>query len=281
MANSCWSKALNKARIRTALFVPGSNARAVEKARGLACDAVILDLEDAVGGPAKETARAAAAQAIAAHAFAGRITVVRINALTSAFGADDLKALRGADAILLPKVNSVADLAAARLLAPNIPLWAMIETPAAVLGVREIARECAALVLGANDLLKDMGAHHMEGRANLHYAMAALVTAARAHSALALDAVHNDIADMAGFESACAQARDFGFDGKCLIHPAQIDVARAAFAPSPAELARARRLLAAFDLAENRDKGVIAFEGRMVERLDAQMAQAMLDGHGA
>jgi len=277
MANSCWSKALSKRRIRTALFVPASNARAMAKARELACDAVILDLEDAVGEGEKETARAAAAQAIAAHAFAGRITVVRINALTSGFGADDLKAVRGADAIILPKVGSAADLAAARLLSPVTTFWAMIESPAAVLAVAEIARECAALVLGSNDLLKDMGARHRGDRGNLAYAMSALVTAARAHGALALDAVHNDIADMAGFERACGQARDFGFDGKCLIHPGQIDVARAAFAPSPEELARARRLLEAFDLPQNRDKGVIAFEGSMVERLDAQMAQAMLD----
>jgi len=281
MANSCWSKALSNRHIRTALFVPASNARAMEKARGLACDAVILDLEDAVGEPEKETARAAAAQAIAAHAFADRITVVRINALTSAWGADDLKAVRGADAIALPKVESAADLAAARLLAPNVPLWAMIETPVAVLAAGVIARECAALVLGSNDLLKNLGARPVEGRANLHYAMGALVTAARAHGALALDAVHNDIADIAGFESACAQARDFGFDGKCLIHPAQIDAARTAFAPSPEELARARRLLDAFALPQNRDKGAIAFEGQMVERLHAQMAQAMLDGHDA
>ncbi len=281
MASSYWWKALSKRPIRTALFVPASNARAMEKARELACDAVILDLEDAVGEPEKETARAAAAQAIAARAFGARLTVVRINALTSAFGADDLKAVRGADAIALPKVNGVADLAAARLLAPGIALWAMIETPSAVLAAPAIARESAALVLGSNDLLKDMGARHMEGRANLHFAMSALVTAARAHGAIALDAVHNDIADMAGFESACTQARDFGFDGKCLIHPAQIEMAHAAFAPSPDELARARRLLDAFDLPQNRDKGAIAFEGRMVERLDAQTAQAMLDESGA
>ena len=257
--------------------MPGSNARAIEKARGLDCDAVILDLEDAVGESEKIQARAAVAEAVAARAFGVRPTIVRINALTSAWGADDLKAVRGADAILLPKVDSVADLAAARLLAPALPLWAMIETPAAVLNMPQIARDAAALVLGANDLLKDMGARHVAGRVNLHYAMAALVTAARAHGAMALDSVHNDIADIAGFQSACTLARDFGFDGKTLIHPAQIAPARAAFAPSPDDVARARRLLAAFELPENRGRGVIAFEGRMVERLDADMAQAVLD----
>ena len=238
---------------------------------------MILDLEDAVGDAEKNSARAAVAQAIAASAFAPRLTVVRINALTSLHGADDLKAARGADAILLPKVESAADLAAARLLTRQ-PLWAMIETPAAVLNLPAIARESAALVLGANDLLKDMGARHRADRANLHHAMSALVTAARAHGALALDAVHNDMADMAGFESACVMARDFGFDGKTLIHPAQIAPARAAFAPTADEVDRARRLVAAFALPENRDKGVIAFEGRMVERLDAQIAQGLLDG---
>ena len=132
-------------------------------------------------------------------------------------------------------------------------------------------------MLGANDLLKDMGARHVAGRANLTYAMSAIVTAARAHGALALDSVHNDISDIAGFESACTLARDFGFDGKTLIHPAQIAPARTAFAPSPDDVERARRLLAAFELPENRGRGVIAFEGRKVERLDAQMAQAVLD----
>ncbi len=230
-----------------------------------------------MGAGEKEVARAAAADAIRARAFGQRTTVVRINALTSAWSVDDLKAARGADAILLPKVDSVADLAAARLLGGTTPLWAMIETPAAVLALPAIAQGAAALVLGANDLLKDMGARHVAGRANLTYAMSAIVTAARAHGALALDSVHNDISDIAGFESACTLARDFGFDGKTLIHPAQIAPARTAFAPSPDDVERARRLLAAFELPENRGRGVIAFEGRKVERLDAQMAQAVLD----
>jgi citrate lyase beta subunit len=256
--------------------VPASNGRALEKARMLACDAIILDLEDAVGGGEKTLARVAVAEALAARAFGARPTIVRINALTSPFGVDDLKAARGADAILLPKVESDADLAAARLLTAQ-PLWAMIETPAAVLALGAIAPRTEALVLGANDLLKEMGGRHRGDRANLHFAMSAVVTAARAHGALALDSVHNDIADIGGFESACALGRDFGFDGKTLIHPAQIEPARAAFAPSPDEVAQARRLLAAFALPENRDKGVIAFEGRMVERLHAQMAQAILD----
>lgn len=281
MASSSWSKALSRPRFRSTLFVPGSNPRAIEKARTLTCDAVILDLEDAVGDSDKHAARAAVRDAVAARAFGVRPTVVRINAPSSEAGAEDIRAARGADAILVPKVNGPAELAAARLLVgqrpKEAPLWAMVETPAAVLSLNAIAAEAAGLVLGANDLLKAMGARHRPDRANLLAAMALTVTAARAHGRIALDSVHNDLADKDGFLAACALGRDFGFDGKTVIHPDQIAPAQRAFAPSPEETARARRLLNAFALAENRDKGVIAFEGRMVERLDAEMAQRLLD----
>ena len=265
-------------RIRTALFVPSSNARALEKARELPCDAVILDLEDAVAPQEKAAARDALAHAVAARAVGGRVTVVRINALTSYEGVADIKAAAGADAILLPKVGGAADLAAARLLAPGKTFWAMIETPRAVLALNDIAAGGAsALVLGANDLLKEMGGRHRPDRANLHFAMGALVTAARANGALALDSVHNDINDAEGFAAACALARDFGFDGKTLIHPSQIEGCRAAFAPTPDEIVEARALLAEFRKSENQGRGVIAFRGRMVERLHAEMAQRLLD----
>jgi citrate lyase beta subunit len=249
----------------------------MEKARGLPVDAVILDLEDAVGPGDKAAAREAVARAIGQRAYGGRVTVVRINSLTGEHGVADLKAAADADALLLPKVESAADLAAARLLAPEKPRWAMIETPAAVLRLAEIAADAGALLLGSNDLLKAMQGRERPDRANLHYAMAALVTAARAHDCLALDASHNDFHDTEGFAAACTQARDFGFDGKMLIHPAQIAPARAAFAPSAAELAEARALLAAFQKPENRGKGVIAFEGRMVELLHAEMARRLLE----
>jgi citrate lyase subunit beta/citryl-CoA lyase len=266
-----------QARLRAVLFVPGDNARAIEKARTLACDAVILDLEDAVGPIAKDAARAAVRQAVAARAFGARPTVVRINAANSEEGVADIRAAAGADAILLPKVAEAADLAAARLLTGGTPLWAMIETPAAVLALDQIAAGAACLVLGANDLLKAMGGRHRPDRANLHAAMALTVTAARKHGRIALDSVHNDISDSEGFVAACAQGRDFGFDGKTLIHPDQIVPARAAFAPSPDELARARRLLAQSALVENRDKGAFAFEGGMAERLDVEIARRLLD----
>lgn len=257
--------------------MPGSNSRAIEKARSLPSDAVILDLEDAVGDAAKQTARKAVHDAVTGRAFGARPTLVRINAPSSEAGAADIAAAKGADAILVPKVTGPADLAAARLLAGTTPLWAMIELPAAVMALNAIAAEAAGLVLGANDLLKAMGARHRPDRANLQAAMALTVTAARAHGRIALDSVHNDLTDKDGFLAACALGRDFGFDGKTVIHPDQIAPAQAAFSPSPEETARARRLLDAFALAENRDKGVIAFEGRMVERLDAQIAQRLLD----
>jgi citrate lyase subunit beta/citryl-CoA lyase len=257
--------------------VPGSNPRALEKARTLPVDAVILDLEDAVGPGEKEAARAAVRAALDARAFAGKLAVARINLLTGAHGPEDLKAMAGADAILLPKVESAADLAAARLLAPKAVLWAMIEAPGAVLRVAEIAADAAALVLGSNDLLKAMGGRARADRANLHHAMAALVTAARAHGALALDASYNDYHDAEGFAASCALGRDFGFDGKTLIHPSQIEMARAAFAPSADEIAEAKALLAEFGKPQNQDRGVIAFRGRMVERLHADMARRLLD----
>jgi citrate lyase subunit beta/citryl-CoA lyase len=259
------------------LFVPGSNPRAIEKARTLPVDAVILDLEDAVGPGEKDAARSAVRAAVEAGTHAGKLAVVRINPLTGAEGPEDLKAAAGADAVLLPKLESAADLAAARLLAPKAVLWAMIETPLAVLQVNEIAQGAAALVLGSNDLLKAMGARHRTDRANLHYAMAGLVTAARAHDCLALDASHNDFQDEEGFAASCALGRDFGFDGKTLIHPSQIEAAQAAFAPSADEIAEAKALLAEFGRPENRGRGVIAFRGRMVERLHADMAQRLLD----
>ena len=233
-----------------------------------------------MGEAAKTAARAAVRDAVAARAFGARPTIVRINAPHSDAGAEDIRAAAGSDALLVPKVAGAADLAAARLVAGRAPLWAMIETPAAVLALSAIAAEASCLVLGANDLIKEMGGRHRPDRANLQPAMALIVTAARAHGRIALDSVHNDIADKEGFAAACAQARDFGFDGKTLIHPDQIAPAARAFSPSPDEAARARRLLEAFARPENRNKGVIAFEGRMVERLDAEMARQLLEETG-
>ncbi len=269
---------------RSVLYMPGSNARALEKARSLPADALILDLEDAVAPGAKDAARAQVCAAVAARSFGRREVVIRINALSSSWGMDDLAAAAAArpDAVLIPKVSAELDLemAEARLrLAgadPQIALWAMIETPRAILNVDAIAGHggrLACLVMGTNDLIKELHGVHMPGRQNLSTALGLSVAAARAFGLGAIDGVHNDIQDAEGFAESCRQARAFGFDGKTLIHPAQIDACNRIFAPSAEEVEAARKIIAAFELPENRDKGAIALDGRMVERLHADIAR--------
>lgn len=261
---------------RSVLYVPADNPRALEKARTLDADVLILDLEDAVAPGAKLAARTAACET--ARALKGvREVVIRVNQPAGEWGVADLKAAIAAapDAILLPKVNGAPDIEAVQEVSGEIPLWAMIETPCAVLNLGEIAGAGAAcLVLGANDLLKDMGGRHRADRANLHFAMAAMVTVARAYDIAVLDGVHNSIDDAEGFAAACAQARDFGFDGKTLIHPSQIAACHAAFVPSDDEVAAAKKILAAF--ADNPGKGAILLDGHMVEKLDAEIAERTL-----
>ena len=260
--------------------MPGSNLRAMEKARTLDCDVVALDLEDAVAPDAKNRARDAVCELVAAHAFGGREVAVRINTLSSPWGAADLAAVAQAkpDAIILPKVDGPAEIAAARR-GPDAPLgmdiWAMIETPRAVLNAAAIAQSGAAcLILGSNDLSKEMRANTMPGRENLWTAMSQIVLSARAHGLAAIDGTFNNLTDAAGLAAACAQGRDFGFDGKTLIHPGQIGAANRAFAPSPEEIAAARRIIAAF--AQAPDKSVLAVDGRMVEELHAGEAARLL-----
>jgi citrate lyase subunit beta/citryl-CoA lyase len=258
--------------------MPGSNARALEKARTLPCDVVVLDLEDAVAPEAKDAARAAICAAIAARNFGHRELVVRINALSSPHGHADLEAVAkaGPDAIILPKVPGAAEIGAVhRLLPSSIALWAMIETPKALLHLDAIAGAgVSCLVLGANDLLNEMRARPLAARENLWAMMSLVVMAARAHSLAAIDGTFNAIADEAGFAAACHQGRAFGFDGKSLIHPNQIEPANRFFAPSAGELDEAQRILAAF--AQNPGRSVLAFEGRMVERLHAEEASRLL-----
>jgi citrate lyase subunit beta/citryl-CoA lyase len=263
---------LNKPR-RSALYVPADNPRALQKARGLEADLIILDLEDAVAPAAKAQARAAACAAIAA--FAPRPVLLRINALTGPWGQDDLAAAKAArpDGVLLPKVSGADDILAAQ--SEGLALWAMIETPRAVLNLAAIAASgVAGLVLGSNDLLKDMEARPMPDAANLHAAMSLCVMAARAHGIAVLDGVYNDIADAEGFAAAARRARDFGFDGKTVIHPAQIAPCNAAFTPGDDEIAAARAIVDAF--AAQPEAGVIALDGRMVERLHAESAARLL-----
>ena len=255
----------------------------LEKARGLPCDVVVLDLEDSVAPEAKESARDAVCAALKDFIEGGlspnapyghRETVVRINALTSLWGLADLKAVQAAcpDAILLPKVERAADIAAAKA---SVPLWAMIETPLAVLNVAEIAASgVACLAMGTNDLLKAMQGQPLPDRRNLWWAMSQTVTAARAFGLSVLDGTHNEIDDLEGFAASCIQGRAFGFDGKTLIHPLQIAPCNRAFAPSLEEIAQARRILQAF--ARNPGKGAIALDGRMIEGLHAEEARRLL-----
>ncbi len=276
---------------RSVLYVPGSNPRAIAKARSLAADAVILDLEDSVAPEAKAAARGQVAVAVGEGGFGGREVVIRINGADSPWGGDDLAAAMaaGPDAILLPKIDGPGGvMQAARGLreaaAPErIRLWAMMETPMAILHAGSVAATAAdpssrleVLVMGLNDLAKETRARFVPGRGSMTAWLALCVAAARAHGVDILDGVYNDIADLQGFESECVQGRDFGLDGKTLIHPSQIDAANRLFAPTPAEIDGARAIVAAFELPENIDKGVIQLDGRMVERLHAAMARRTL-----
>ena len=272
---------------RSVLYMPGSNARALAKARTIPADAVILDLEDAVAPDAKAAARDAVVAAVREGGFGSREVVIRVNGRGTAWAADDFAAAAeaGPDAILLPKVSdpetmAEAETALAAARAPaHVRLWAMIETPLAILRIEAIAaaarRETsrfACLVLGTNDLAKDTRARAVPGRWTMVPWLAMSVAAARAHGLDVLDGVYNDLTDEAGLRVECEQGRDLGFDGKTLIHPGQVAAANDVFAPNEQEVDTARRIIAAFERPENSGLGVIALDGRMVERLHAEMA---------
>ncbi|BEV45742.1 CoA ester lyase [Afipia carboxidovorans] len=276
---------------RSVLFMPGSNARALEKARSLPADGLIFDLEDSVAPDAKPAARAQIAQAMAQGGFGGRERIIRTNAVASAFWQDDsaLVAQARPDACLVPKVTGPQDIAAigARLDAlgadSSIKLWVMIETPLAVLRIAEIAAcagekdaRLAAFVIGPNDISLDTRIRMTPGRAEMVPLFLNCVVAARSYGIEILDGPYSDFSDAEGFAAECAQARDLGFDGKTLIHPAQIEAANRIFKPTDDELAEARGIIAAFAQPEAADKGAIRHEGRMVERLHAEMARRTL-----
>lgn len=273
---------------RSALYMPGSNARALEKARDLPADVLILDLEDAVAPDAKETARDQVCAAVKAGGYGRRELVIRVNGLDTPWFKDDLAAAADAepDAILIPKVSSpetlqeVGTLLEGLWAAPGIRVWAMVETPLAILDIERIARAArdrrtrlSCFVMGTNDLAKETRARFLPGRAPMLPWLTSALLAARAHDIDILDGVYNDIKDEAGFLAECEQGRDLGFDGKTLIHPAQLGPANAVFAPDEAELSRARAIIAAFDQPENAGKGAIQLDGRMVELLHAEMAR--------
>jgi citrate lyase subunit beta / citryl-CoA lyase len=273
---------------RSVLYMPGSNARAIEKARTLPVDAVILDLEDSVAPEGKIAARTQVSDAVAAGGFGAREVVVRINALDTQWWLDDLNAVAKAkpDAVLVPKVSNPGHLedVAERLVDisadQKIRVWAMMETPLAMLNARDIAAAAAdvetrlsAFVMGTNDLAKETRAAIKPGRTAMLPWLMNCVAAARAFGLDILDGVYNDLANAEGFARECNEAREMGFDGKTLIHPNQIAPCNAAFSPSAEEVAQAKKIIAAFDLPENRNKGVVQLDGRMVERLHADMAR--------
>ena len=272
---------------RSVLFMPGANLRALEKARDLPADGLIFDLEDAVAPTAKDTARAAVAQALQAGGYGRRELVLRINALETPWGEADLTAAAGLpiDAVLLPKVESADQVCRVvsrldELRAPaSLAVWCMLETPRGILAAGEIAAaspRVAALVAGTSDLTNDLHALHTRDRAPLITALGLLLLAARAHGLAALDGVHLDLADDEGFAFACHQGRAFGFDGKTLIHPKQIEPANAAFAPSPEEVAWSRRVVAAHAKAEAQGIGITLLDGRLVENLHVDEARRVL-----
>lgn len=267
---------------RSVLYVPASNSRAIDKARSLDCDVVILDLEDAVAPDAKVEARQNAVAALQAGGFGRREVVVRVNGLDTPWGRDDLAALAtcAPEAVLVPKVSSPEDLRAySAQLAPLVRLWAMVETCRALLNLDAIAGYGApleVLVVGSNDLAKEMHCRPGVERRPLLTAFSQIIVAGRAHGRVVIDGVFNDIADIEGLERQCLQGLEFGFDGKSLIHPGQIDAANRVFAPDPAEVAWARQIVAAFELPENAAKGVLKLEGRMVERLHLEEAVRLI-----
>jgi citrate lyase subunit beta / citryl-CoA lyase len=273
---------------RSVLYMPGSNVRALEKAKTLPVDGVIVDLEDSVAPEAKETARKQAADAVKAGGFGGREVFIRINGVDSPWHADDLSAAARAapDVILVPKVSSpdTLELIGRRLLDMGTDrktrIWAMIETPLAIFNILSIAAEArdsetrlSGFVMGTNDLAKDTRARLVPGRAPMLPWLSMCVAAARIHGIYILDGVYNEIGNADGFIDECRQGVDLGFDGKTLIHPSQIEPCNTAFSPSPAEVEWARKMIEAFDLPENRGKGVVSIDGRMVERLHADMAR--------
>jgi citrate lyase subunit beta / citryl-CoA lyase len=269
---------------RSVLYMPGSNARALEKAKSLPADALILDLEDAVAPDAKSTARDQVCAAVKAGGYGHRELVVRINALDTPWGEADLGAAASAapDAVLIPKPGSAADMlraveALSRVGAPDrTRLWAMVETPVAILNLREIASaspRLACLVMGTNDLVKETRADLSANRRPALYWLSATITAARAFGLDALDGVYNNFKDADGLRGECVHGRRLGFDGKTLIHPDQVATANEVFAPPEADVAWAKKIIAAFERPENKGKGVITVDGRMVELLHAEMAR--------
>jgi len=274
---------------RSCLYVPGANARALEKAKSLPADLFVLDLEDAVAPEAKADARQAIRKAVHKRAYGAREVVIRVNGLETEWGQDDLEmaASAGVDGALVPKVTSGDDVrfvdqslndAGA---SPNLDLWVMIEMPLAILNINEIVAastdtRLTGLVMGTNDLAKEYNAVPTPDRSAFMYSLSAALVAARAYRLSAIDGVYNDIGNDAGLAAECEQGRVLGFDGKTLIHPSQIETANRVFSPSEAELSHAKEVIEAFALPANKGKGVISLNGQMVELLHLEQAERLV-----
>ncbi|MFT4013986.1 MAG: CoA ester lyase [Paracoccus sp. (in: a-proteobacteria)] len=267
---------------RSVLYIPAANARAMEKAQGLAADAIIFDLEDAVAPAEKQQARELLGQALL-NDYGGRARIVRINGLDTEWFDGDARAfahtLAGtADAVLIPKVSRATDLDRVAALIPNAPLWAMMETAEGMLNAAEIAAHprLAGMVMGTNDLAKELGSRFRSDRLAMMAGLGLCLLAARAHRRVVVDGVFNAFKDEEGLRAECVQGRDMGFDGKTLIHPAQLAVANEVFAPSEDEIALSRRQIEAFAEAKAQGKGVAVVDGRIVENLHVETARATL-----
>lgn len=266
---------------RSVLYIPGSKDRALDKARSLPVDAIIFDLEDAVSPESKVEARGTLKAALDQGGYGNRYKIIRINGLDTEWGAEDIAALRDApaDAILVPKVNSAADIDAVQtLLGNDTPIWAMIETPASVLNSNEIAAHPAleGFVAGTNDLAKELNCRTRPDRLPMQMSLQMMLLAARGNDVIAVDGVYNHLKDEEGLRAECDQGRDQGFDGKTLIHPAQVAVTNECFAPSEAELDLARRQIEAFEEVEKSGQGVAVVDGKIVENLHVETAKKTL-----
>ncbi|MBN2906615.1 MAG: CoA ester lyase [Rhodobacteraceae bacterium] len=265
---------------RSVLYIPGSKERALEKAKTLALDAIIFDLEDAVAVEEKPAARILLAETLAQGGYGGRFKIVRVNGLDTEWGRADVAAIRGAgaDAVLLPKVETTAQLDVLADAIPDVPLWAMMETPRGILNAAELAAHprLEGVVMGTNDLAKELGCRFRPDRLALMNSLTHCLLAARAEGIVAVDGVYNAFKDEDGLRAECEQGRDLGFDGKTLIHPAQVAIANAAFAPTQDEIDLANRQIAAFEAAEKEGQGVAVVDGRIVENLHIVTARETL-----
>ncbi|TDK42289.1 HpcH/HpaI aldolase/citrate lyase family protein [Antarcticimicrobium luteum] len=265
---------------RSVLYIPGSKPRALDKARSLPVDAIIFDLEDAVSADEKDNARDTLKAALAEGGYGARVKIVRINGLDTPWGADDARAVgeMDADVVLLPKVGSASDIDALAAITGDLPVWAMMETPRGMLNAAGIAAHplLTGMVMGTNDLAKELQTRFRPDRLPMMAGLGLCLLAAKAEGLIIVDGVYNAFKDDEGLAAECAQGRDMGFDGKTLIHPAQVDVTNAAFAPSEAEIDLARRKIAAFEAVEASGQGVAVVDGKIVENLHVVTARETL-----